>query len=179
MKNDKQEEKKDKVDDEVEEVEKVEVASVEDSGEPKEDSCDCKEKIADLENQVKRTLADYQNLEKRVRDDRLNWIKSANKDLLLRFLPILDTLMLAKQHSEDKALAVSIGQFLQALKDEGVEKIEAVGKNFDPNTMECITTAEGDEGKVIEEIRAGYKLNDIVLRPAQVKVGRHSVDSER
>jgi molecular chaperone GrpE (heat shock protein) len=41
--------------------------------------------------------------------------------------------------------------------------------------MECITTEEGEENKVLEEIRAGFMLYDKVLRPAQVKVGKKSV----
>lgn len=133
---------------------------------------DLKKRNEDLENQIKRVLADYQNLEKRSREERGHWIQTANKDLLLRFLPILDTLILASKHSEDKSLQVSIGQFLQALKDEGVEKIEAEGKEFNPHLMECIQTIDGEDGKVIDEVRAGYKLNDTVLRPAQVRVGK-------
>ncbi|QQG40888.1 MAG: nucleotide exchange factor GrpE [Candidatus Levyibacteriota bacterium] len=130
-----------------------------------------KQKVEGLENQIKRVLADYQNLEKRVREDRVSWIRTANKDLLLRFLPVLDTLILASKHSEDKSLEVTTQQFLQALKDEGVEKIETEGKAFDPNTMEAIGTQEGKEGEVIEETRMGYMIRDRVLRVAQVIVG--------
>jgi molecular chaperone GrpE len=130
------------------------------------------ERITELENQWKRALADYQNLEKRVREERVAWIESANRDILLRLLPVLDTLILASKHSEDKNIGVSVAQFLDALKSEGVTKIETKGKEFDPNTMECVTTTEGEEGKVIEEIRPGYKLHDKILRVAQVVVGK-------
>lgn len=126
----------------------------------------------ELETQVKRTLADYQNLEKRSQEEKYYWIKTANKELLLRLLPVLDTLILASKHSEDKNLQVSTQQFLDVLRNEGVERVETVGKQFDPSLMECIITGEGEEGKVIEEIRAGYTLNDTVIRPAQVKVGK-------
>ncbi|MDP3726690.1 MAG: nucleotide exchange factor GrpE [bacterium] len=128
--------------------------------------------IEELDNKYKRALADYQNLEKRVREERANWIKTANKELLLRILPVLDTLILANQHAPNEGLKLSIQQFLSALKTEGVEKIEVIGKQFDPITMECIATIEGEEGKVLEEIRFGYKLYDIILRVAQVKVGK-------
>lgn len=131
-----------------------------------------KQQIEDIDNKYKRALADYQNLEKRVSDERINWIKTANKELLLRLLPVLDTLMLARAHSEEQGLAVSAQQFLDTLKSEGVTKIETVGYDFDPALMECIATEAGEEGKVTEEIRAGYMLNESVLRPAQVKVGR-------
>lgn len=126
----------------------------------------------ELENQLKRALADYQNLEKRVGQERLEWIRSANKELMLRLLPVLDTLMLASQHVADKGLQLSIQQFLDVLKSEGVERIETVGKHFDPKQMECVQTEEGEEGKVLEEVRPGYTLYDQVLRVAQVKVGK-------
>lgn len=124
-----------------------------------------------LENQLKRSLADYQNLQKRVQEEKVNWIRMANKDLLLKMLPVLDTLMLAHKHLADKGLELSIHQFLQVLKDEGVTKMETVGKEFDANTMEATGTTEGEEGKVVDEVRAGYVYYDMVLRPAQVIVG--------
>lgn len=141
---------------------------------------ECRGKIEELENQVKRTLADYRNLENRVQNERGEWILKANKQLLLNILPVLDTLMLANKHSQgkDQNLNLSVQQFLEVLKQEGVVRIEALGKSFDPNLMEGLGTAEvdpsagsGQEGKVLEELRTGYMLYDKVLRPAQVKVG--------
>ncbi len=132
---------------------------------------DLEKSVTELDTKYKRALADYQNLEKWMREQRSEWVRQANKDLLLRLLPILDTLLLAKQHSEDKTLQVSIGQFLDILKSEGVTKIDTKDKEFDPHLMEAITTAAGKENKVVSEIRSGYLLHDKVLRPAQVVVG--------
>jgi len=129
------------------------------------------EKIYDYEEKWKRAIADYQNQEKWVREQRAEWVKSANKDLLLRILPVLDTLFLAIQHSEDKNLKVSIDQFLAVLKEEGVVKIDTLGKEFDPFQMEAISSEPGEENKVIKELRVGYMLFDKILRPAQVTVG--------
>lgn len=125
-----------------------------------------------FEGKYKRALADYQNLQKRVNEEKSEWIRSSNKDLLLRLLPVLDTLMMAEKHLQDQGLQVSINQFLDILKGEGVIRVKTVGEEFDPFTMECVTTEEGEEGKVLEELRAGYMLYDKVLRPAQVKVGK-------
>ncbi|MBF8249539.1 MAG: Protein GrpE [Candidatus Levybacteria bacterium] len=130
-----------------------------------------KQKIGELENQVKRIFADYQNLEKRVMLERREWLIKANKDLILRFLPALDFLLLSSKHIKDEGLALSIQKFFDILKTEGVEKIETVGKDFDPNLMEGITTIAGEENKVVEELRSGFKMGDQVLRPAQVTVG--------
>lgn len=132
---------------------------------------ECEEKLEIAENARKRALADYQNLEKRVREERLALIQSSNKELLLRFLPILDTLILALQHEENSTLKVVIDQFLQTLKSEGITQIKTVGEKFDPMTMEVVTTSQGKEGVVIQEVRTGYLLHDKLLRPAQVIVG--------
>ena len=134
-----------------------------------------KQKASEFEDKYKRVLADYLNLEKRVAEERKELILKSNKDLLLRLLPVLDTLILASKHSkDDQTLKLSVKQFFDILKVEGVEKIETEGANFDPNSMECIETVEGEEGKVVEETRTGYRLYDQVLRPAQVKVGKGS-----
>jgi len=152
-----------------------------DKGEKKEEGKHVHElelKVEEFENKYKRVLADYQNLEKRVAEERKEWILKSNKELLLRLLPILDTLILATKQSKDEGLTVSLQQFLSVLREEGVEKIETIGKDFDPNIMECIETIEGEEGKVLEEIRAGYKLNDTVLRASLVKVGKKNIEEK-
>ena len=126
-----------------------------------------------LENQLKRALADYQNLEKRIGEEKNSWIKIANKNLLLKLLPGLDSLLLAEKHTQDEGVKLSIKHFLDILENEGVKKIETVSKDFDPNLMEAIGTSNGEEGKVIEEVRTGYMLFDTILRPAQVIVGKN------
>ncbi len=149
--------------DEIEEVKEVEEVEVSD---------ELQQKVEEFGTKYKRALADYQNLQKRVSDEKSDWIRAANKDLLLRLLPVLDTLMMAEKHLQDQGLTVSINHFLDTLKSEGVTKIKTVGEDFNPHLMECVTTEAGEENKVLEELRAGYMLYDKVLRPAQVKVGK-------
>lgn len=127
--------------------------------------------LEDLENRYKRALADYQNLEKRVRDEKQEWIVMSNKNLILRLLPILDTLILANRHVKNEGLSVSIKQFFDILKNDGVEKIETLGKKFDPSLMECVEIKEGNEGEILEEIRPGYTMGGKVVRAALVNVG--------
>lgn len=141
-----------------------------------------KKKIEDLDNKYKRALADYQNLEKRVAEERKEWILKANKDLLLHLLPVLDTLILAKKHVKvaDEGLSLSIKQFQDLLSAEGVEKIDVVGKQFDPNIMQCVETQEDEEGKVLDEIRTGYKYkyDGTILREALVRVGKKRIEKK-
>lgn len=133
---------------------------------------DNKVRLEECENKYKRALADYQNLEKRVIEEKREWVEIANKDLLLKILPVLDTLMLAQEHSKDQAVAISISQFIDILKQQGVKKIETVGRKFDPILMEAVEVKKGKEAVVLEELRAGYTLYDKVLRAAGVIVGK-------
>jgi molecular chaperone GrpE len=128
--------------------------------------------FANLESQLKRALADYQNLEKRIAEEKSSWVKASNKNLLLQLLPGLDSLLLAEKHTQDEGVKLSIKHFLDILENEGVKKIETVGKDFDPKLMEAVTTQAGEEGKILEEVRSGYMLYDSILRPAQVIVGK-------
>lgn len=131
-----------------------------------------KEEIKDLTERWKRALADYQNLEKRVISEREDFVKFANVRLLTRILPALDSLEKAEEHLKDEGLGLTLRQLFQVLSEEGLEKIEVLGKEFDPNEMECVELGEGKEGAVIEELRKGYHFKNKVIRVAQVKVGQ-------
>jgi|SRR3989344_2765844 len=134
------------------------------------------EEIENLKNQLKRTLADYQNLERRVASEREEQIKSANRGLILRLLPALDMLVLAQKHTQDEGLQLSVRQIFDTLEKEGLKQIETEGQNFNPELMEAVHITEGQEGKVMEDLRTGFLLNGKVLRPAQVVVGRNIKD---
>lgn len=138
------------------------------------------QKIAELEtkneelnNNWKRALADYQNLEKRMMENGHNTAKYASQKIFQELIAVLDILEKAAEHLKDQGLQLAVDNFLKVLKENGVTKIEVLGKKFDPETMECIEVIENDkDGEVLEEVRAGYFVYDKVLRAAQVKVGK-------
>ncbi len=70
-----------------------------------------------------------------------------------------------------------LDQFTKILESEGLKKIETENKEFDPATMDCSETVEGEKNKVIESISDGYYLYEKVLRPAKVKVGNGIIPS--
>ena len=163
MKNDTDKVKKEKVEEALEQ-------GIEDK--EKEEIEELKKRIEELEDSYKRALADYQNLQKRANEDWRGWVKISNKELLLRLLPILDTLRLAYKHTQTEDLKVIINQFFDVLKAEEVTRIDTKDLDFDPQIMEVVEVAVGKEGKVLEEVRAGFLIYDKLLRPAQVKVGK-------
>jgi len=138
------------------------------------------QKIAELEtkneelnNNWKRALADYQNLEKRMIEDRHNTAKYSSQKIFQELIAVLDILEKAAEHLKDQGLQLAVDNFLKVLKENGVTKIEVLGKKFDPETMECIEVIANDKDtEVLEEVRPGYFVYDKVLRAAQVKVGK-------
>ena len=106
-------------------------------------------------------------------------------DFIAGLLPVLDNLQratdAAEAGSESEVIAEGVrrtaSSFENALAAAGVEPIDAVGEVFDPELHEAVETVEGapgDEGKVVAQYTRGYKTGDRLLRPARVKVGRHT-----
>lgn len=128
--------------------------------------------VKDLEDQLKRAVADYRNLEKRVEEERKELIKFANRELLLTLLPSFDMLFLAEKYVQDDGVKLTVKALSDTFANVGVIRVMTDGQSFDPQTMECVETVEGEDNKVIEEIRPGFLLYGKLLRPAVVKVGK-------
>jgi len=127
-----------------------------------------------------RAKADYENLRKRTDEQRLTLVKTATRELIEQLLPVLDNLELTlsvmrrrKGSSEHlKAVEMLTTQFHQVLAGQGVSVISAKGQKFDPALHEAIAQVEGTAGVCVDEHAPGYKLHDVVLRPARVSVGK-------
>lgn len=131
-------------------------------------------KVVELEDNWKRAVADYRNLEKRVAEERVEFVKFANKELMERLLPAFDTLFLAEKYVQDDGLKLTIKSLNDALEQVGVNRVKTLGEEFDAVTMECVETVDGEENKVVEEVRPGYTMFEKTIRPAMVKVGKKS-----
>lgn len=131
-----------------------------------------KARVEDLENQLKRAVADYRNQEMRFGEEKKEFVKFANRDLLLRLIPAFDTLFLAGKYVEDEGVKLTIKHLQDALAEVGVIRVKTEGEKFDAQTMEVVTTEDGEEGAVLEELRPGFMLNGKLVRPANVKVGK-------
>ena len=160
--------------DDTEKVQEEDSKSVKQSSvkKKKDETQALKQKIEDLENQLARAVADYRNQEMRFEDEKREFVKFANKDLLLRLIPSFDVLFLANKHTQDEGVRLTIDSITKTLKEVGVERVKAEGEQFNPELMEAVSTTEGEEGNVVEETMPGYTLNGKLVRPAQVKVGK-------
>ena len=161
-----------------EEKDKKNPASAEGFGEAKDENIDkleeCKTKCEEYLNGWKRERADFLNHKKEEMERIGIIIKYANEELILKILPILDNFCLAEKHIEDEGLLQIKKQMEDLLKKEGVEHIEVLGKQFDPNTMEAVgrvpASNEGEDGIVAEETQRGHTMHGKVITPAKVKV---------
>ena len=132
-----------------------------------------KQQIEEFKNKYLRALADYQNLEKRVSDERFELMKMANKNLLIKILPFLDNLEKAEIFVKNEGLKISKEHFLQILKEVGLEEINLLNKDFDPNLAEAIDIVPGiKDNKVVEILRKGYMYESKIIRVVQVKVSK-------
>ena len=142
---------------------------------------EARQQIDELNERVVRLTADYDNFRKRAQRDKIEARQFANQGILEKLLPVLDNFEMAIIAVKDADPSVRDGvqmiyeQLLGVLKTEGVEPVDAVGQQFDPNMHEAISQEESDEveeGKVINQIQRGFILNDRLVRPARVVVAK-------
>ena len=121
---------------------------------------------------LRRLQADFENYRKRVSRQQAEIYERANESLVLKLLPVLDTADLALAHAAGDEVVQLRGSLLDVLGKAGLERIAPEGEPFDPNVADAVAHEPGDGGEqeVVEVLRAGYRWNGRVLRPAMVKV---------
>jgi molecular chaperone GrpE len=139
-------------------------------------------KLEELTLALQRERADAINLRRRHEEEMVS-LKSRLKASVVRdLLPVIDNFERALKHiPEDlkdndlvKGVQGIVKQFEKTLADIGVERIKTTGEEFDPRYHEAVSMEEGDGDKEIvsDELQAGYKLGDEVIRHAIVRVKR-------
>ena len=132
-----------------------------------------------------RAAADFANYRKRTEQEKNDLLKFGNSGLILKVLPVLDDFERAVATMPNGKLTeltwvegiLLIQRKLQAiLEAEGLRPIAALGEDFDPSRHEAVlqesVSDASQDGKVISELQKGYTLNERVIRPTMVKVGK-------
>jgi Molecular chaperone GrpE (heat shock protein) len=127
-----------------------------------------------------RAVADLDNYKKRAIREKADIIKYGKEDVIKDILPFVDSLDRASEHADSsdvqafkEGIKLIQEQLLSCLKKHGVEKIDSVGLDFDPNFHEAMMQVESEEhaeNKVVNEVQKGYLLNGRLLRPSKVCV---------
>jgi molecular chaperone GrpE len=128
---------------------------------------------------LQRLKAEFDNYRKRVERDREVQHHAGVRDLVAELLPVIDNLeraVAALGDAGDQIVAgveMVRGQLAGLLAGRGVEEIAAHAEPFDPTVHEAIAqhpTDEHEEGTVVHVSEKGYRLGELVIRPAKVVV---------
>jgi molecular chaperone GrpE len=144
---------------------------------------DTASKLADLNDKYLRLYSEFDNFRKRTHKEKVDYLKTANEEVLKAILPVIDDFERAIKANENvtdvKAIKDGVHLIYNKLKNttqqKGLTSFDCKGEVFDADLMEAIThiPAPSDElkGKVVDELEKGYKLGDKVIRFAKVVVG--------
>lgn len=136
-------------------------------------------KLTETQAALKRALADYANLEKRVTQEREVIGKISLVNLIVKFLPILDNLDKACEHTRDDGVEMIAKHFRQVLTSFGVKEVGVAGDKFDPRLHEAVEVVQGEANdKIVEVISSGFVIDSLVIRPAKVKVEKTKVEKD-
>jgi molecular chaperone GrpE len=143
---------------------------------------EAKAKADEYLQHLQRLQAEFDNYRKRVIREQTSTLELAAEPVMRRLLEVLDEFELALLHAHEdvdrdrflKGIELVYAKLMDALKSEGLQRIDAEGAPFDPNLHEALmqTGDGGGEPHVAEVFRPGYTLKGRVLRPAGVRVER-------
>jgi molecular chaperone GrpE len=141
------------------------------------------ESLKELNNKYLYLQADFENFKKIKTKEKQDLLKFGNEVLIKELIPVIDNLERAIDHagkSEDAkgivdGVQITLNEFLKVLERSGVERIDAMGKKFDPNFHEALFQEEREDVEpdtVTSELQKGYTLNGRLLRPSRVSVSK-------
>jgi len=142
-----------------------------------------KQEAAEYREHLQRLAAEFDNFRKRTLREQTNALERAAEPLMRRLLEVLDEFDLALMAAERtpdleqflRGVELVYAKLRDILRAEGLERIEAEGRPFDPERHEALmgSEAEGEGEPVVADVfRQGYTLRGKVLRPAGVRVTR-------
>ena len=136
------------------------------------------QKVEELTDRLKRTMAEFDNFRKRTEKEKSSMYIIGAKEIVEKILPVVDNFErgLAQAPEDDsfaEGMKMIYRQMMTAFDEMGVKPIEAVGKEFDPNLHNAVMHVEDEsvgENIVVEEFQKGYTYKDFVVRHSMVKV---------
>ncbi len=144
-----------------------------------------------------RLSADFENFRKRTEREKAALLAYGKKDFVEKLLPAYEVLLrqqtkMQKEAADKKTseelknllggLTMVLGEMDKAFKSEGIQRLDVVGKPYDPQNSEAIAViaAKADQdGLVLEEVQMGFMMDGKVLRPARVVVGKAEEDDKK
>lgn len=154
-------------------------------------------KIQELETAVSqwqdkylRKVAEFENYKRRTENDQLNLIKYAAESFIIKLLDVIDDFERSLMHIKDakdlstieEGIKLVYSKLMKTLEEQGIKKIESIGKPFDFNLHEAVMQMQNDSvpaHTVLEEVQSGYIYKDKVIRHSKVIVSDESIGGEK
>ncbi len=137
----------------------------------------------EVQDKYLRLSAEFDNYRKRTLKEKMELLKSANEDVLIKILPVMDDFERAMGSMEEAtdikpsapAFISYYNKFKDFLTQHGIREMDSLNDEFDTDMHEAVTKIpvqeETKKGKVVDVIEKGYLLNDKVVRYAKVIIG--------
>lgn len=153
-----------------------------------DEKTELEEKVTLLETEINkykelalRKAAEFENYKRRTENDQLNLLKYAAESLIIKLLPTIDDLERSLSHMTEEndvqkikeGIQLIYNKFIKTLDEQGVKKIESIGKPFDVEFHSAVMQRDDDSvapHTVIDELETGYIFKDRVIRHAKVIV---------
>ncbi|OGU27267.1 MAG: nucleotide exchange factor GrpE [Ignavibacteria bacterium GWA2_35_9] len=186
MKDEKQpEELKKEETEEIKSDERISLPSEEEFSDENKKLIELEKQVAELTDKFLRKAAEFENYKRRTENDQLNLIKYAAESFIIKLLPVIDDFERSLEHIDTaknndalkEGIKLVYDKLIKVLDDQGVKKIESVGKPFDVHYHEALMQKKADKVEphtVLEELEKGYLYKDRVIRHTKVIVSEDS-----
>jgi len=186
MKDEKQpEELKKEETEEIKSDERISSPSEEEFSDGNKKLIELEKQVAELTDKFLRKAAEFENYKRRTENDQLNLIKYAAESFIIKLLPVIDDFERSLEHIDTaknndalkEGIKLVYDKLIKVLDDQGVKKIESVGKPFDVHYHEALMQKKADKVEphtVLEELEKGYLYKDRVIRHTKVIVSEDS-----
>jgi molecular chaperone GrpE len=179
---------------EIKNEDKTPSSAKEKATEETEKIAELEKEVADLKDRFLRKVAEFENYKRRNENDQLNLIKYAAESFIIKLLPVVDDFERSLEHIESaknndalkEGIKLVYDKLIKVLDEQGVKKIDAVGKPFDVHYHEALMQRKDDKAEphtVLDELEKGYLYKDRVIRHSKVVVSEdsseESVDIEK
>jgi len=136
-----------------------------------------------LQEKILYLQAEFENFKRLKNKEKQDVLKFGNETLVKELLPVMDNLERALDHASNTedfksihdGVKIIANEFLKVLERAGIERVEALGKKFDPNFHEAFLQEEKDDMEpdtVVKEMQKGYILNGRLIRPSMVAISK-------
>ncbi len=146
---------------------------------PVEEVNEVEQALAEAQERILRISAEYDNYKKRTAREKDELYAAAAADVLTKLLPVFDNLERAGACTDFESLKAGVEMILNSFHASlaacGVEEIDAIGQEFDPNLHNAVLQEEREdleENTVCDVLQKGYRMGEKLLRPSMVKVAK-------